>query len=149
MKKSAMTRAAAFGVGLAALLVASPIAAQMPVADTTASSVILAQYRGAEAARFASTTRWVVGGFAGGLTLGPVGAGLAWTLARSSDAELPADRLRLLLQEEDAAYVEAYQRSYAQTLHERRRKAALKGGIIGTAALAVTATAIWAVYYYY
>lgn len=118
-------------------------------ADSTSSSLILAQHRGAEAARYASTTRWVFGGFMGGLTLGPVGAGLAYVLANNSDTEVPVERWRLLTQEVDLEYAEAWQRSFAETLHARRKRAALTGGVIGTAALAVTATAIWAIYYYY
>lgn len=134
---------------------APPVAAQEPQARPTADTVVaipdamlVAQYRGAEAARYASTTKWVIGGFAGGLTLGPVGAGLAWTLANNSDAELAAERWRLLTEEVNSTYADTYQRSYAETLHARRKRAALTGGIIGTAALGVALGAIWAAYYY-
>jgi hypothetical protein len=141
------------GLALACLLVAAPLAAQQtppPVqGDSASASLLLAHHRGAEAARYASTTRWVTGGFLGGLTLGPIGAGLAWTLANNSDAEMPIERWRLLMQEVDVSYADAYQASYAQALHARRKRAALRGGIIGTAALVVTAGTIWAVYYYY
>ena len=140
---------------LLAVAHAPPLAAQEPQARPTADTVVttpdallVAEYRGAEAARYASTTKWVFGGFAGGLTLGPVGAGLAWTLANNSDAELTAERWRLLTEEVSSTYADTYQRSYAETLHARRKRAALTGGIIGTAALGVALGAIWATYYY-
>jgi hypothetical protein len=41
-----------------------------------------------------------------------------------------------------------YERAYAEALHARRKRSALTGGALGTAALVATATAIWAIYYY-
>jgi hypothetical protein len=139
-----------------AMVHAGPLEAQeqqaRPAADSmrpVPDALLVAEMRGAEAARYASTTRWVFGGFAGGLTLGPIGAGLAWTMANNSDAELSAERWRLLTQEVNSTYADTYQRSFAEALHARRKRAALTGGIIGTAALGVTLGAIWAAYYYY
>jgi hypothetical protein len=46
-------------------------------------------------------------------------------------------------------YIDAFEQAYAEALLDRRKRSALKGGILGTAALAATATVIWALYYYY
>lgn len=121
---------------------ATPRTAQLDSAE-------LGAQRGTEAARYESTGPWVMRGFFGGLTLGPIGAGLVWTVANNSNVAIgPQDRM-LLLQEGGSEYANAYQQAYAQTLHARRKRSALTGGAIGTAALAATLTAIWAAYYYY
>jgi hypothetical protein len=139
------------------LLAAAPLAGQEPTApepqqqpdSVVLDSAVLGARRGLEAARFESTTNWVWGGFFGGLTLGPIGAGLAWTLANNSDVALGVDRRMLLSYDGGVAYIHSYEDAFAEALLERRKKSALRGGIIGTAALAATVTAIWAVYYYY
>lgn len=143
----------------ALLLIAGPaIGQQTPVADTATrvvpestvlDSTVLGARRGLEAARFESTSSWVWGGFLGGLTLGPIGAGLAWTLANNSDVALELDRRILLSYDGGFTYVDAFERSYAEALLARRKRSALTGGAIGTAALVATLTAVWAVYYYY
>jgi hypothetical protein len=123
----------------------NPVAAEAAASDT----VVLGARRGVDAARYESTTNWVWGGFVGGLTLGPIGAGLAWTLANNSDVALGVDRRMVLHLDGGPAYIEAFEQAYAQALLDRRKRSALRGGILGTAALAATATAIWAIYYYY
>lgn len=122
---------------------------ERPVQVSQVDSAAVGAMRGAEAARFAGTGPWVMRGFLGGLTLGPIGAGLVWTVANNSDVELGPQHRALLLQEGGVEYAAAYQRAYAETLHARRKRSARNGGIFGTAALVATATAIWAVYYYY
>ena len=148
----------AWAVG-ALLLVASPLAAQEPdeqvdpeVRATSAlmtDTVVLGARRGLQAARYESTSSWIWGGFLGGMTLGPIGTGLAWTLANNSDVALTVDQRVLLSYDGGSAYIEAFERAYAEELWARRKRSALTGGAIGTAALAATLTAIWAVYYYY
>jgi hypothetical protein len=141
----------------ALLLATAPLAAQeaqqpelQQRPDTVVlDSAVLGARRGMEAARYESTTNWVWGGFMGGLTLGPIGAGLAWTLANNSDVALGVDRRVLLSYDGGLTYVDAFERAYAEALLERRKRSALRGGIIGTAALAATLTTIWAIYYYY
>lgn len=137
-------------------MAAGPLAAQQipprdpPSADTLAvESSVLGERRGTQAARYESTGGWIWGGFLGGITLGPIGAGLAWTLANNSDAALGLDRRMLLSYDGDITYIDAYERAFAETLLQRRKRSALKGGAIGTAALVATLTGIWAVYYYY
>jgi hypothetical protein len=159
-----MTRCSRYRAALlagACLLIAAPVLGQQtPVPDTVPradlvgstvlDSTVLGTRRGLAAARYESTTPWIWGGFLGGLTLGPVGAGLAWTLANNSDVALGVDRRMLLLAYDGGfTYVDAYERAYAEALHARRKRSALTGGALGTAALVATATAIWAVYYYY
>jgi hypothetical protein len=124
---------------------APEVRASFVVADTA----VLGARRGLQAARYETTSRWIWGGFLGGMTLGPIGAGLAWTLANNSEVALSVDQRMLLSYDGGYAYIEAYERAYAQELLARRKRSALTGGAIGTAALAATVTAIWAVYYYY
>jgi hypothetical protein len=112
-------------------------------------SAALGAHRGAEAARYEATSGWVMRGFLGGMTLGPIGAGVAYTVANNSDVALTPQQRALLLQEGGVEYAAGYQRAYAETLLARRKRSALTGGALGTAALAATVTAIWAVYYYY
>jgi hypothetical protein len=144
----------------ALLLVASPLAAQEPPAEPAApeartasivmtDTAVLGTRRGLQAARYESTSRWIWGGFLGGFALGPIGAGLAWTLANNSDVALTVDQRLLLSYDGGSAFIEAYEAAYAQELLARRKRSALTGGAIGTAALAATLAAIWAVYYYY
>jgi hypothetical protein len=136
------------------LAAVAPLAAQSPATagatqGPALDSVALGSLRGSEAARYESTSNWVMRGFAGGLTLGPIGTGLAWTVANNSDVVLSPQQRMLLLQEGGSTYTEAFQRSYAETLMARRKRSALTGGAIGTAALAAIITTVWAVYYYY
>jgi len=136
-----------------------PVAGQdLPAGDTVApqaaeamalDTVVLGTRRGFDAARYESTSNWVWGGFVGGLTLGPIGAGLAWTLANNSDVALGVDRRMILHYDGGATYIDAFERAYAEALLERRKRSALRGGVLGTAALVATATVVWAVYYYY
>jgi hypothetical protein len=116
------------------------------VNDVQTDSAALGTQRGTEAARFEGTGPWVMRGFLGGLALGPIGTGLVYVVANNSDAAMTPQHRSLLLQEGGLQYANAYQRAYAEALHARRKRSALTGGVIGTAALAATLTAIWAVY---
>lgn len=153
-------RTTLLGMACGLLFLAGPVAGQQPPEpvperaiqqpDTMVlDSAVLGARRGLQAARVESTSNWVWGGFFGGLTLGPIGAGLAWTLANNSSVGLSVDERMLLSYDGGLTYIDAYERAYAEALLERRKKSALRGGLIGTAALAATLTAIWAVYYYY
>lgn len=115
---------------------------------TVTDSVALGSLRGETAARSQGTSQWVFGGFLGGMTLGPIGAGLAWTVANNSDVVVPVQRVILLTSQQSPAYVQAYEQAYAESLHSRRKRSALVGGAVGTAALAAILTAVWASYYY-
>jgi hypothetical protein len=128
-----------------------PAAAQQALAEplSAADSAALGARRGAEAARHESTARWVWSGFAGGLVLvGPIGAGASYVAASNSKVALdPAQRM-VLLSEGTPGYAWAYEEAFAKSLRERRKRSALVGGALGTAALAAVATTVWAVYYY-
>jgi hypothetical protein len=127
--------------------VPAPATTPAPAAAAAASdTVVLGARRGVDAARYESTTNWVWGGFVGGLTLGPIGAGLAWTLANNSDVALGVDRRMVLHLDGGPTYIEAFEQAYAKALLDRRKRSALNGGMLGTAGLVATATVIWAVY---
>ncbi|CAN5805868.1 hypothetical protein BH23GEM3_BH23GEM3_25700 [soil metagenome] len=125
------------------------LAAQQTAPVAMSDSVVLGSARGAEAARHESTTNWVAGGFAGGMTLGPIGAGLSWVLANNSDATVALPQKMMLISQSGPEYMHAFEDSYASTLRSRRKRSALFGGAIVTAALAAVITTVWAVYYYY
>ncbi|HEV2132196.1 MAG TPA: hypothetical protein VGR27_13870 [Longimicrobiaceae bacterium] len=129
--------------------VAQQRAEAMMVQRADSSLMILAAGDGAQAARLESTARWLWGGFAGGATLGPIGAGMAWFLADNSDARLAVPRAMMLSSEVGPAYLHIYEQSYAETLHARRKRSALVGGAFGTATLGAVLLAVWATYYYY
>jgi hypothetical protein len=143
------------------LLAAAAAQAQEPraAADTAAlvdaraaaarDSAAIGYQRGLQAARNEPTSQWVLRGFLGGLVLGPVGAGVAYTAANNSGVAVTPQYRMLLLQEGGAAYATSYQDAYAEALRARRKRSALTGGVLGTAALAATITTIWALYYYY
>jgi hypothetical protein len=129
--------------GLAgSLLLAAPAAAQSaPSAEPEAAQPTdtLAQagkVEGTTSAEAAGTAVWTVGGFAGGLTLGPIGAGLAYAMAESSASALPAD-VQSKVGRRGSEYSLAYQQAYTQKLISRRKRASLVGGAAGTALLVV------------
>ncbi len=71
-----------------------------------------------------------VGGFAGGLLLGLIGAGVVVLAQSKSDP--PADFM-LQLEEEEEACRYTYIESYRNESVSKKRKSALTGGLIGTA----------------
>lgn len=115
---------------------------------TEADLAALAAGAGAQAARNESTTPWIWGGFAGGLTTGPIGTGLAWFLADNSQARLEVPRAMMISTESGPVYLQVYEEAFAETLRARRKRSALVGGAFGTATLGAVLFAIWADYYY-
>jgi hypothetical protein len=78
---------------------------------------------------------WFGGGFAAGLVAGPVGAVLATYGAGRRDVELtPSAESRIA--GEDPLFSQAFQEAYTNSLRERRQRAALRGSLVGSAALA-------------
>lgn len=110
----------------------APEAAAQP-ADTLSQA---GKVEGTTSAEAAGTAVWTVGGFAGGLTLGPIGAGLAYAMAESSASALPAD-VQSKVGRRGSEYSLAYQQAYTQKLIARRKRASLVGGAAGTALLVV------------
>jgi hypothetical protein len=160
MRSPDLRRGAVVAV-LTLILTAGAAQGQQPrtAADTAAlvharaaaarDSAAIGQQRGLQAARNEPTSQWVFRGFLGGLVLGPIGAGVAYTAANNSGVAVTPQYRMLLLQEGGAAYATSYQDAYAEALRARRKRSALAGGVLGTAALAATVTTIWAIYYYY
>ena len=77
---------------------------------------------------------WALGGFAGGAGLGLIGTGVAYGLAASSNPKLPADKVASL-QGRSADYRLAYQRAYKKGVQRKRKRFAMVGGFVGTAAI--------------
>lgn len=136
--KVRMTALAAGGI-LASLLLVAPAPAQTeprfepPVRDTLA---LAGDIEGTTSAEAAGTAVWTIGGFAGGLALGPIGAGLAFAMAESSASALPED-VQSKVTRKGTEFSLAYQQAYTRKLVARRRRATLVGGAAGTALLVV------------
>jgi hypothetical protein len=120
---------------LAALLAASPAGAQAPAAPADSLGRV-GGVEGNTAAQAIGTTVWTLGGLAGGLTLGPLGAGLAYAFAEGSASALPAD-VQSKVGRRGGEYSLAYQQAYTRRLVARRKRAAVVGGAAGTALLVV------------
>jgi hypothetical protein len=86
---------------------------------------------GAEAAREEGTAKWLLGGFAGGAVLGPLGAGGVFLAANSRQTRLSAD-VRELIAGKDAEYMQAFSEAYLGRRRSSRKTAALVGGTVGT-----------------
>ena len=135
------------GVLLASVLASAPASAQaeppldLPVGEvgeaTAVDTLALAgDVEGTTSAAAAGTAVWTIGGFAGGLTLGPIGAGLALAVAEGSASTLPAD-VQSKVGRRGSEFSLAYQQAYTRRLIARRRRATLVGGAAGTALLVV------------
>jgi hypothetical protein len=86
---------------------------------------------GAQAAREEGTTRWLLGGFAGGAVLGPLGAGGVFLAANSRASTLSPD-VRELVSGQDPHYVQAFSEAYLAGKRSSRKRAAVVGGTVGT-----------------
>ena len=127
---------------LAALLAGGPASAQSepaagPAVPAVTDTLSLAgEVEGTTMAEAAGTAVWTMGGFAGGLTLGPIGAGLAYAVAEGSASALPED-VQSKVGRKGSDFSLAYQQAYTRKLVARRQRAALVGGAVGTALLVV------------
>lgn len=86
---------------------------------------------GQQAAREKSPARWLVGGFAGGAVLGPIGAGVVFVAANRPEKSLTPE-LTQSLAGKDAAYVQAFSEAYRAHRRSSRKTAAVVGGTVGT-----------------
>ena len=86
---------------------------------------------GERAARAKSPARWLLGGFAGGAVLGPLGAGGVFLVASRRERPLSPE-LKQSLSGKDPHYVQAYSEAYQARRRSSRRTAALVGGTVGT-----------------
>ena len=86
---------------------------------------------GEQAARTRSPARWLLGGFAGGALLGPIGAGAVFMAANRPEESLTPE-LTQSLAGKDAAYVQAFSEAYREQRRSSRKTAAVVGGTVGT-----------------
>ena len=100
------------------------------------SSVPTALIQGQTAAERTSTGGAALSGFVRGLFLGPIGAALSYAIESDDNPGLTRfEFMRLSTASED--YKLAFRRGFEDRLRSRRAMAALKGGLMGTAALVV------------
>jgi hypothetical protein len=101
-----------------------------------ASQVAQGATDGWDAASKRGTAGWMVGGIASGVTLGLIGTGITYFVAGSSDTQAPVSE-RLMLSQRAPEYSQAFQAAYSDGLKSKRKKAALTGGLVGTATMLV------------
>lgn len=110
----------------------SPAGLALP-AQTAADSIFAAgASEGATIARTVGTGVWTIGGFVGSAVLGPVGAGLSYVLADGAASPLPAETASKIARR-DAGFKRGYQDAFSAGVAQRRKSAALLGGIAGSA----------------
>lgn len=131
-------------------LAGAPLAAQAPLEAAPAAAAGPAQpsvalrsgmEQGSTAAAAVGTTTWTLTGFASGLLLGPVGTGLAWSLARSGASSPPA-AVATRMEKLEADYRLGYQRAYTDRLTAKRKSSALAGGVAGTTLFSAAAAVL-------
>lgn len=86
---------------------------------------------GERAARAKSPARWMLGGFAGGAVLGPLGAGAVLLAANRPDRPLNPE-LEPSLSGKDPQYVHAFSEAFRARRRSSRKAATLVGGAVGT-----------------
>ena len=138
MGTSSLAIAAALSTSLA--LVTAPAQAQQPTqaapAAATDSSPAAAVLQGRALAERPGMSGRFAGGFASGLALGLIGTGIAYAIAGSDNASLPALEAAQLATA-NPTYQLSFQQGYAERLKSRRRSSALTGGLLGTATFVV------------
>jgi hypothetical protein len=96
-------------------------------------AVTRAQLEGQTAAMNVGTGGWFGGSFASGVFLGLIGTGVSWGLAAGSNADMPPEK-KLTITNPDASYRAFAEKAYGDKVRAKRKSAALKGGLLGTAA---------------
>jgi hypothetical protein len=130
-------------IGIAALLVALPTltvaqvqqqgAAAAPPAPLTADAISRAQLEGQTAAMNVGTGGWFGGSLVSGVFLGLIGTGVSWGIAAASNVEMPPEK-KLSITNPDVTYKAFAEKAYQDKVRGKRKGAALKGGLLGTAA---------------
>lgn len=108
-----------------------------PAVQTTASSPNPAfdgMFDGRTAANQKGTGGYFVGGLVGGVTLGLIGTGIAWGIASAGDPA-PSQTQSMIIRQKGNEYAFAYSESYSQRVKQKRKRSAVTGGLIGTAAI--------------
>jgi hypothetical protein len=107
--------------------------AQAPDLETSDPDFARGHAAGVEAAHSAKTLGWAARGFAGGVLLGPVGTVAVTRRATRAPFDLRADDLPVpQVPADDPRYRAGFDEAYRQILLERRKEAALVGGMVGT-----------------
>jgi hypothetical protein len=92
-----------------------------------------AQLEGQTAAMNVGTGGWFGGSLASGVLLGLIGTGVSYALAASSNADMPPEK-KVSITNPDVTYHAFAEKAYADKVRSKRKSAALKGGLLGTAA---------------
>lgn len=82
------------------------------------------------------TGGWFGGSLVSGVFLGLIGTGVSWGVAAASNVEMPPDK-KLLITNPDPTYKAFAEKAYGDKVRSKRQSAALKGGLLGTAAFVV------------
>ena len=132
-----MTRSRPTRLLLALLFGASSIlAAQQPAPTAGQEELARGRLDGQVAAQAIGTGGWFIGGVASGVLTGLIGTTVIWIAAGSTDVSVPADR-RLQIVNQTAVYQQAFESGYGEKLKAQRKRSALRGGLLGTAAFVV------------
>jgi hypothetical protein len=102
-------------------------------APLSPDAVTRAQVEGQTAAMNVGTGGWFGGSFASGVFLGLIGTGVSWGLAAGSNADMPPEK-KLTITNPDPSYRAFAEKAYGDKVRAKRKSAALKGGLLGTAA---------------
>jgi hypothetical protein len=123
-------------VGLTAVL-AADAPAQAAQTARRAPAFVAGSDAGRQAATDLRTMDWAARGVAGGIILGPIGTAIVVVRAGRAGIPLPTDDFAL--DTVDPLYLEGFSHGFGQAVRERRREAALVGGLIGTTVLTFAA----------
>jgi len=102
-------------------------------ASLTPDAVSRAQVEGQTAAMNVGTGGWFGGSLVSGVFLGLIGTGVSYGLAAASNADMPPEK-KLTITSPDVTYHALAEKAYADKVRAKRKSAALKGGLLGTAA---------------
>lgn len=119
--------------GMAQVQQSSPQPAPAVAAPMTPEALSRAQLEGQTAAMNVGTGGWFGGSFVSGLFLGLIGTGVSYGVAAASNVEMPPEK-RLMITNPDPSYHAFAEKAFADKVHAKRKSAALKGGLLGTAA---------------
>lgn len=102
----------------------------------TAEEMARGRLDGQVAAQNVGSGGWFIGGVATGALTGLIGTAVIWVAAGSSDVSVPADR-RLQIINQNSIYQQSFESGFGERLKAQRKRSALRGGLLGTAAFVV------------
>jgi hypothetical protein len=123
-------------VGSAQVQQSSAVPAPAVAASMTPEAVSRAQLEGQTAALNVGTSGWFSGSFVSGVFLGLIGTGVSYGAAAASNVEMPPEK-KLMITNPDPSYQAFAEKAYSDKVHAKRKSAALKGGLLGTAAFVI------------